>query len=96
MDAEFELGADVTLYGLHPHMHGRGKDFEYRVKYPGGETRTLLSVPNYRATWQLWYELSEPIALPKGTKIECTAHFDNSPNNALNPDPTKGNQLGTK
>jgi Trehalose utilisation len=89
VDAEFELGADVTLYGLHPHMHGRGKDFEYRVKYPGGETRTLLKVPNYRATWQLWYELSEPIALPKGARIECTAHFDNSANNALNPDPTK-------
>ena len=35
VDAEFELGAAVTLYGLHPHMHGRGKDFEYRVKLPG-------------------------------------------------------------
>jgi hypothetical protein len=89
VDAEFELGAPVTLYGLHPHMHGRGKDFEYRVRVPGGEPRTLLRVPNYRATWQLWYDLAEPLALPKGTKIECTAHFDNSPNNPLNPDPTK-------
>lgn len=89
VDAEFELGSAVTLYGLHPHMHGRGKDFEYRVQFPDGERRTLLQVPNYRATWQLWYELRDPIALPKGTKIECTAHFDNSPNNALNPDPSK-------
>jgi type 1 glutamine amidotransferase len=89
VEAEFELGSAVTLYGLHPHMHGRGKDFEYRVKYPDGETRTLLKVPNYRATWQLWYELSEPLALPKGARIQCTAHFDNSPNNELNPDPTK-------
>ena len=89
VDAEFELGADVMLYGLHPHMHGRGKDFEYRVKFPAGETRTLLRVPNYRATWQLWYDLTEPLALPKGARIECTAHFDNSPNNPLNPDPSK-------
>ena len=89
VDAEFELGSDVTLYGLHPHMHGRGKDFEYRVKLPSGEKRTLLRVPNYRATWQLWYDLAEPIHLPKGTIIECTAHFDNSVNNPLNPDPTK-------
>jgi hypothetical protein len=87
--AEFELGAAATLYGLHPHMHGRGKDFEYRIKFPSGETRTLLSVPHFRFSWQLWYNLSEPIALPKGTKIECTAHFDNSPNNPDNPDPTK-------
>ncbi len=89
VDAEFELGTTVTLYGLHPHMHGRGKDFEYRIKYPTGETRTLLSVPNYRWTWQLWYHLSDPMVLPKGTKIECTAHFDNSPNNPDAADPTK-------
>jgi hypothetical protein len=89
VDAEFEIRTDVTLYGLHPHMHGRGKDFEYRVKFPNGDTRTLLSVPRYKAAWQLWYTLAEPLALPKGTKIECTAHFDNSPNNPDNPDPTK-------
>jgi hypothetical protein len=89
VDAEFEMGTNVTLYGLHPHMHGRGKDFEYRVKYPSGETRTLLSVPRYKSSWQLWYTLSEPLSLPKGTKIECTAHFDNSPNNPDNADPTK-------
>jgi hypothetical protein len=89
VDAEFEIGADVTLHGLHPHMHGRGKDFEYRVTFPSGETRTLLRVPNYRFTWQLWYTLAQPLALPKGTRIECTAHFDNSPNNPDNPDPTK-------
>jgi len=84
----------VTLYGLHPHMHGRGKDFEYRVKLPTGDTRTLLRVPNYRATWQLWYDLAEPVVLPKGTVIECTAHFDNSANNPLNPDPTKAVSWG--
>jgi hypothetical protein len=70
-------------------MHGRGKDFEFRIKYPNGETRTLLSVPHYKFAWQLWYNLSEPLALPKGTMIECTAHFDNSANNPDNPDPTK-------
>ncbi len=89
VDADFDIRTDVTLYGLHPHMHGRGKDFEYRVKFPNGDTRTLLSVPRYKSAWQLWYNLDEPLALPKGTKIECTAHFDNSPNNPDNPDPTK-------
>jgi hypothetical protein len=46
-------------------------------------------VPAYNWHWQLWYNLEEPIVLPKGTKIECTAHFDNSPDNPENPDPTK-------
>jgi hypothetical protein len=89
VDSEFQLGTTVKLAGLHPHMHGRGKDFEYRIVYPNGETQTLLRVPRYNWHWQLWYNLAEPIVLPKGAKIECTAHFDNSPNNPDNADPTK-------
>lgn len=89
VDAEFELGADVMLHGLHPHMHARGKDFIYRVRFPGGRRETLLSVPHYSFAWQLWYNLETPLYLPKGTVIECTAHFDNSPNNKFNPDPAK-------
>jgi len=87
--AEFELGTTVKLASLHPHMHGRGKDFEYRVVYPTGESETLLKVPHYNWHWQLWYTLATPLVLPKGTKIECTAHYDNSPNNPDNADPTK-------
>lgn len=89
VDSLFEMGSTVKLASLHPHMHGRGKDFEYRVVYPTGETQTLLRVPRYNWQWQLWYNLEQPIVLPKGTKIECTAHFDNSPNNPDNADPTK-------
>ena len=29
------------------------------------------------------------MALPKGTRIDCLAHFDNSSDNPYNPDPTK-------
>ena len=89
VDATFEVGTTVKLASLHPHMHGRGKDFEYRVVYPTGETETLLRVPRYDWHWQLWYNLAQPVLLPKGTRIECTAHFDNSPNNPDNADPTK-------
>jgi hypothetical protein len=89
VDASFELGTQVKLAGLHPHMHGRGKDFLYRVIYPTGESQTLLSVPHYNWHWQNWYTLQEPLLLPKGTKIECTAHFDNSANNPDNADPNR-------
>ena len=89
VDAEFVVNAPVKLLSLHPHMHGRGKDFEYRLVFPTGEIETVLRVPNYRWHWQLWYTLANPISLPKGSKIECTAHFDNSPANPDNPDPTK-------
>jgi hypothetical protein len=89
VDATFDVPRDVSLVALHPHMHTRGKDFEYRLVFPTGETQTLLKVPAYNWHWQLWYYLDAPITLPKGTKIECTAHFDNSPDNPENPDPTK-------
>lgn len=89
VDAAFEVGADVKLAGLHPHMHGRGKDFEYRIVYPSGQSQTILRVPRYDWHWQLWYTLASPIALPKGARIECIAHFDNSPNNPDNQDPKK-------
>jgi len=89
VDAEFQFASDVTLTALHPHMHGRGKDFEYRLVQPSGTAETLLDVPRYNWQWQLWYTLARPIRLEKGAKIECTAHFDNSLNNPDNADPTK-------
>ena len=69
-------------------MHMRGKD-RYRVVFPDGKTETLLNVPHYNWHWQLWYDLAEPMKLPKGTKLQCTERFDNSKNNPENPDPTK-------
>jgi hypothetical protein len=89
VDSEFELGTQVKLVSMQPHMHLRGKDFEYRVTYPTGEAETLLKVPNYSFSWQLLYQPVKQIVLPKGTKIACTAHFDNSPNNPNNPNPGK-------
>ncbi len=75
-------------------MHLRGKDFEYRLIFPTGETQTILNVPRYDFNWQLWYTPAEEMVLPKGTKVACTAHFDNSANNPANPDPAKAVKYG--
>ena len=45
VDATFEVQKSVKLVGLHPHMHSRGKSFEYRLTFPDGKTETILSVP---------------------------------------------------
>jgi hypothetical protein len=89
VDSEFELAHEVTLASLLPHMHLRGKDFEYRVTYPTGETETILRVPRYDFGWQFWYNPVSEMVLPKGAKISCTAHYNNSVNNPSNPDATK-------
>ena len=41
----------------------------------------------YDFNWQLWYDTS--IHVKKGTKLRVIAHYDNSPENKFNPDPTK-------
>lgn len=79
---------DSLLLSFMPHMHLRGKDFRYEVVYPDGRRETLLSVPAYDFGWQSYYTLAEPLRLPAGTRIECTAHYDNSAGNPSNPDPT--------
>jgi hypothetical protein len=83
------LQQDVNLVSLMPHMHLRGKDFLYKAVYPTGESQVLLSVPKYDFSWQIAYGLDQELLLPKGTRIECTAHYDNSANNPANPDATK-------
>jgi len=89
VDSKITLQDDSTLEMMLPHMHLRGKDFEFRVVYPDGRKETLLSVPHYSFSWQLSYYLETPLHLPAGSTIECTAHYDNSANNPANPDPAK-------
>jgi hypothetical protein len=83
------LDRDALGVGLFSHMHLRGKDMTFLAHLPDGKTETLLVVPNYSFNWQMPYRW-EPGAkrLPKGTRLECVAHYDNSPFNPYNPDPT--------
>ncbi len=56
---------------------------------PTARQEILLSVPAYDFAWQSIYRLAEPSRCPKGTRIDCLAHFDNSAKNPANPDPTQ-------
>ncbi len=85
---------DAELLSLMPHMHLRGKDFEYNVVFPDGKKETLLRVPRYDFNWQSNYRLEKPLRLPAGTRIECTAHFDNSKDNPNNPNPKEAVRWG--
>ena len=88
------LQQDTIITSFTPHMHVRGKDMTYIAKYPDGRTETLLSVPKYDFNWQITYQLKEAKRMPKGTEIEVIAHYDNSPQNKYNPDPTKAVRWG--
>ncbi|HEV2970568.1 MAG TPA: redoxin domain-containing protein [Pirellulales bacterium] len=94
VESDFTLPRDATVLSFMPHMHLRGKDFLYRATYPDGRSETLLSVPRYDFAWQSTYRCAEPLQLPKGTRLHCTAHYDNSADNPANPDPTKSIRWG--
>jgi hypothetical protein len=83
------LPCDAEGVALFAHMHLRGKAMVFRAHPPGkGNAQTLLSIPNYSFDWQQNYLYgSEKVTLPKGTRIECEAIFDNSAFNPFNPNP---------
>lgn len=86
--AEVVFLQDAELVWFLPHMHLRGKDMTYRLIYPSGVSETVLSV-KYDFNWQLACDVKTPIPVPKGTRLEAVAHYDNSANNRFNPDPSK-------
>ena len=87
LDAWHTFRNDALLLSMFPHMHLRGKAFRFEAQYPDGTKEILLDVPRYDFAWQQTYELVEPKLIPKGTKMRCLAHYDNSSDNVANPNP---------
>lgn len=93
-DGDYRLRAagtfpnDALLLGFFPHMHLRGRSFEYSLVGPGGRFETLLKVPDYDFRWQMDYRLAQPRLVRAGERLQVEARFDNSGNNARNPDPS--------
>lgn len=80
------LPGDALLLSFFPHMHLRGKRFEYNIIARDGRVQPLLRV-NYNFYWQLSYRLANPLPLKAGTELQAIAWYDNSKNNPHNPDP---------
>ncbi len=88
-EASQEINRDMKLISLLPHMHLRGKAFKIEAIDPEGQRQLLLNVPRYDFNWQNSYVFAEPLRLRGGTKLKCTATYDNSENNPANPDPSQ-------
>lgn len=93
VEARGTLPNDATLLSFFPHMHLRGKRFEYNLIHknaganggPPYEIEPLLCV-NYHFHWQMSYRLAVPRYLKAGTELQAVAWYDNSKANAHNPD----------
>ena len=89
VDSAIRFDEDSHIWALFPHTHLRGKNWAYRLVYPDGHSQDVLTVPKYDFNWQTYYVFTTPLAVPKGARLEATAHFDNSEANKWNPDPKK-------
>jgi mono/diheme cytochrome c family protein len=86
VEARGTLPNDATLLSFFPHMHLRGKRFEYNIVRADKTLEPLLHV-KYHFHWQMSYRLTEPRFLKAGTQLQAVARFDNSRGNPHNPDP---------
>jgi hypothetical protein len=87
VDVSGTLPNDCTLLSFFPHMHLRGKRFEYNILKPDGSIEETLLRVNYHFHWQLSYRLAQPRFLKAGTRLQAVAWYDNSDENPHNPDP---------
>ena len=79
------LPTDVTVIGMFPHMHLIGKEMKVTATLPDGTVEPLIWIRDWQFQWQNQYHYVDPIILPKGTRVDVEAIYDNSENNPDNP-----------
>lgn len=84
-EASYTLPADLTMLSCIPHMHLLGQEMRVTARLPDGTTRELIDVPQWDFNWQDEYIYAKPFKLPKGTRLEVVARYDNSADNPSNP-----------
>ena len=83
--ASFTLPVDATLLDAAPHMHLLGREMKAKATLPDGTIKPLVWIKDWDFNWQGQYLYANPMRLPKGTRIEVEAIYDNSDGNPLNP-----------
>lgn len=81
----FVLPADVRVYSVNAHAHYIAREMKATATLPDGSTRGLIWIDKWDFNWQDSYVYRQPMALPKGTRVDVAIAYDNSTNNPRNP-----------
>lgn len=90
-DARYKTGSsvtlpvDLTLTSVFPHMHLIGKEMKITATLPDKRIVPLIWIKDWNFYWQDSYIYKEPVRLPRGTRIDVAAFYDNSAQNPFNP-----------
>ena len=85
MTSTFITPIDLEVIGIAPHMHLLGRDMKVTATLPDGQMKPMIWIKDWDFNWQGMYQYQSPLLLPKGTKIELQATYDNSSENPKNP-----------
>lgn len=81
----FAITEPAEVVAIRPLLFPFVKSIEATAYRPDGTVEVLVWAKDYRFNWQPAYFFKKPVALPKGSRIEITAYFDNSDDNRNNP-----------
>jgi hypothetical protein len=81
----FTVPVDVHAIGIAPHMHLVGREMKVSATLPNGKAEPMIWIKDWDFNWQGQYRYAKPVALPKGTRIDLEAYYDNSEGNPKNP-----------
>ncbi len=85
VESSYTLPVDVDALACLPHLHYLGKAVQAWAELPDGTRKDLISIRNWDFNWQGDYQFKSPVFLPKGTVLRMRLTYDNSVQNARNP-----------
>ncbi|HKY05065.1 MAG TPA: cytochrome c [Blastocatellia bacterium] len=83
--ASYNIQEDTEAIALRPRAHPLVVSLQATAYRPDGSQEVLIWTRGYRFDWQPTYYLKRTAPLAKGTRVEVVAYFDNSEENAYNP-----------
>ncbi len=79
------MAADSHAVSVLPHGHQLMREISLTATLPGGKIVPMMWVDDWDFNWQGQYHFARPVKLPKGTRLDVVAYYDNSAENPFNP-----------
>jgi Flp pilus assembly protein TadD len=82
---DFRVPVDLRVLAVYPHAHYLCKLMEGYATLPDGTRKWLVRIPDWDFNWQGVFRYKEPVFLPRDTVVHMRYHYDNTTDNARNP-----------
>lgn len=90
LKVSFTTQSSTEAIAIRPRVHPLVVSLQATAYRPDGSEEVLIWTRRYQFDWEPTYYFRNPVSLPKGTRVEVIAYFDNSEDNQKNPnDPPK-------